>query len=151
MKNQSGFKTVAVFKRIFNFRAWADWDRTRAATLYLVRSFKKFFVPQETEVVETFEAAQKRQNLSDYDLKKRQTGLWRLSVLMLIVAAFLFCYTLYHIYFLHIRAAILSVIVMLIALVLAFRYHFWYFQIRERKLGCTIREWYRRGLMGRSE
>jgi intracellular multiplication protein IcmV len=45
------------------------------------------------------------------------------------------------------QAAIVSFIILWIALVLAFRYHFWYFQIKNRKLGCTVYEWYR-GLLG---
>ena len=43
---------------------------------------------------------------------------------------------------------LLQAIDTLIALVLAFRYHFWYFQMKQHKLGCTFNEWYRQGLLG---
>ena len=46
------------------------------------------------------------------------------------------------------KGGIVALVVMFIALVLAFRYHFWYFQIKQRKLGCTIQEWFNHGLKG---
>jgi intracellular multiplication protein IcmV len=47
-----------------------------------------------------------------------------------------------------IKAFIVSLVVTLIALILAYRYHFWYFQMKQRKLGCTFSEWYKQGLFG---
>ena len=63
---------------------------------------------------------------------------------MLLSACLIFVYAGYQFFYGSIKAFIVSLVVMLIALVLAFRYHFWYFQIKQRKLGCTFNEWYRR-------
>lgn len=148
MKNKSGSRVKRVFTRIFNLRSWADWDRMKAFTLYLYEGFKRMFIPQKVEGGESFEAAKKRLNLSDNDLLARQKGLLRLSIAMVVIAFLLFSYTIYLLVIGGYAASIISLVVMLIALVLAFRYHFWYFQIKEHKLGCTIQEWFKQGLMG---
>lgn len=148
MKKRSGSRTKNVLMRIFNVKTWGDWDRMKSFTLYLTRGFKKFFIPQKNEVSESFEAAKIRLNLSDKDLMAREKGLFRLSLLMVGAAILLFIYAIYHLFTGNYLAFILSLVVMAIALVLAFRYHFWYFQIKSRKLGCTINEWFRQGIMG---
>lgn len=148
MKKKSGSRTVGVVGRVFNVRSWMDFDRMKSFTLYLTSGFRQMFVPQEREVEETFEEAMARLNLSEQDLQSKQTALYRLCLLMCGAALLVFAYAVYHLFYGGYRATIISLAIMLIALALAFRYHFWYFQIRERKLGCTFREWYRKGLMG---
>lgn len=151
MKKRRKSRIGTVLSRMINIRAWADWDRTRSFTTYLVDGFKRFFVPQNPAVEESFDEAMVRLNISDQDLKIKKKSLFRLSVLMLVVAAVIFLYLAYQLIFGSFKAAIVSFIVLLIALVLAFRYHFWYFQIKNRKLGCTVQEWYRQGLKGEKE
>ncbi|WP_028388891.1 type IVB secretion system protein IcmV [Legionella fairfieldensis] len=148
MKNKSESRIVKLFNNIINIRAWADFDRVKTFTLYLVNSFKKFFIPQKRGKSESFEEAMLRLNISETDLQAKKKALYRLSLLMCAAAIFILTYAIYHIVYGNIRAVLVSLVLMLIALVLAFRYHFWYFQIKERKLGCTFREWYKQGLMG---
>ncbi|MDI9818677.1 MULTISPECIES: type IVB secretion system protein IcmV [unclassified Legionella] len=149
MKIKKSTKLVGIFKRIFNVRAWFDFDRLSAFTAYLVGGFKTMFIPQkQTGQGESFEAAVARMHLSEKDLIAKQKALYRLSILMCAAAVFIFSYSLYHLYYGTYRAVIVSLVLTLVALVLAFRYHFWYFQIKERKLGCSISEWYRQGLKG---
>lgn len=148
MKKKRSSRILSIFARIFNVRAWIDFDRIKSFTLYLANGFKKMFVPQKNVQGESFQEAMTRLNLSEKELNERQSALYRLSLLMCAAALFIFAYAVYHILYGSYKAVIISIVVMLIALVLAFRYHFWYFQIKERKLGCTMQEWYRKGLMG---
>ncbi len=148
MKNKSGSRIGRVLVSILNVRAWSDWDRMRSFTRYLVKAIKKFFVPQESTEKESFAEAKKRLKLTDNDLLMRQKGLLRVCILMVVFAFLLFAYATYLFYYLSFKGGILSLVVMSIALVLAFRYHFWYFQIKEQKLGCTIQEWYKRSIKG---
>lgn len=148
MKNKSGSRIGRVLSRIINVRSWVDWDRMKVFTRYLINGLKKFFVPQKREEGESFEAAKKRLKLKESDIAARQTGLLRLSILMIAVAFLLLAYSIYLFAIGGYRGGVVGFVVMLIALVLAFRYHFWYFQIKERKLGCTIQEWFKQGLMG---
>lgn len=147
MKNKSGSRIGRVLSHIINLRSWFDWDRMKSLTLFLWYGAKKFFVPQQGTEKESFEAAKKRLHLTDADLLVRQKGLLRVSILMVVFAFLFLLYALYHFYCHSIKGGILSLVVMLVALTLAFRYHFWYFQIKERKLGCSIHEWYK-NLMG---
>lgn len=149
MKRNAESKIGRIFKRIFNVRAWADWDRVKAFTVYLLNGIKKYFVPQGDQGKgESFAAAKARLNLTDEELLSKQQGLFRLSVLMVTVAVLLLGYSVYHVFCGSFRAVVVSCVVMVISLVLAFRYHFWYFQIKERKLGCSIAEWFKHGLKG---
>lgn len=147
-KNKSQSKFRALFNRIFNVRAWIDWDRIKAGGQYIEAGAKKIFVPAPSRPVETFDEAQHRLKLSEADLAARARVLYRMSVMMACLAVCLFLYVFYHIVYGTWHAALLTFALTLLASAMGFRYHFWYFQIKSRKLGCTVREWYRQGLMG---
>jgi intracellular multiplication protein IcmV len=149
MKNQAKqSRTMRVISRIINVRYWSDWDRVRSITKYLFNGIKKFFIPQEKEASETFIEAKHRLNLSDSELLAKQKALYRLSILMVAVAALLLIYFGYQLFMVNILAALLSLVMVGVALALAFRYHFWYYQIKEKKLGCSMYEWFKYGLKG---
>ncbi len=146
MKKQS--RIVRLTTRIINVRTWFDWERMKAFTLYLGNGFKRLFVPQKKIEGESFDEAVKLLNLSDESILVKQKSLFRLSIIMVLAALLIFGYAGYQLFYGSIRAFLVSLIVTLIALVLAFRYHFWYYQMKNRKLGCTFNEWYRQGLLG---
>lgn len=151
MKKKSGSRVGRVVTRIINIRFWFDWDRMKAFTAALMNGIKGMFVPQQSVTSESFNDAKTRMNLSDDELLSKQNALFRLSMLMLFVAVLLLGYSGYQLFYGSLKAFLVSLVVTLIALVLAFRYHFWYFQIKHRKLGCSINEWYRQGLLGEKE
>ncbi|CAM4467498.1 MAG: hypothetical protein LEGION0403_FIIPPAGN_00222 [Legionella sp.] len=148
MKKQSESRIVKLISSILNVRAWFDWERVRSFTLYLSNGFKRLFVPQQNNEVESFEEAATKLNLSDTTLMTKQNALFRLSIVMLIAAGLILGYAGYQLFYGSFKAVIVSLIVTLIALALAFRYHFWYYQIKNRKLGCTFNEWFKQGLLG---
>jgi intracellular multiplication protein IcmV len=149
MKIKRSTRLVKIVKQIFNVRAWLDYDRLKSFTVYLVAGFQRMFIPQQrTDQGESFEAAIARLNLNAQELRAKQTALYRLSILMCTAASFIFIYAMYQLYYGGYRAVVVSLVLMLVALVLAFRYHFWYFQIKARKLGCSLSDWYRQGLKG---
>ncbi|KTC85191.1 type IVB secretion system protein IcmV [Legionella brunensis] len=149
MKIKKSTRIVTIFKRIFNVRAWLDFERLKACTSYIVAGFQKLFIPRQPKgQTESFEEAIAKMNLSEADLQAKKIALYRLSILMITAATCIFFYAAYHLYYGSYKAFIISLVLVLVALVLAFRYHFWYFQIKERKLGCSFNEWYRQGLKG---
>lgn len=148
MKKKSGSRIVRVLSRIFQVRTWFDWERVKGFTLYLGNGIKRLFIPQQVTKVESFDAAMTRLRISNADLLLKQKALFRLSMVMVCAASLILIYAGYHLYHGAYKATIISLVVMLIALVLAFRYHFWYFQIKQRKLGCSFQEWFQHGLMG---
>lgn len=148
MKNRSYKRITGIIKNVFDLRKWADFDRMKAFTQYLGQGFKKMFIPQKKTTGESFEQAVTQYQLNEKDLFIQQKALFRLSLLMSLIALFIFFYGVYQLIYGSITGMLLSLIVLMIALVLAFRYHFWHFQIKQRKLGCSFKEWLHQGLMG---
>lgn len=146
MKKRS--RLVRLLSGIFKIRTWFDWERVKAFTLYLGNGLKRLFIPKQPAEVESFEEAMKKLNLNDADIRTKQKSLFRMSIIMVLSALMIFSYAGYQLFEGSIKAFIVSLIVTLIAMVLAFRYHFWYYQMKQRKLGCTFNEWYRKGLLG---
>lgn len=141
-------KTVNTVKRLFNVRAWLDFDRTKSWTEYLANGFRKMFIPQKEKHEESFKQAVKRLNLDSKELHSRQQSLLYMSILMVFIALGLIVYGVILLMGAHYYATFISALIAVIALVLAFRYHFWYFQIKHQKLGCTVKEWFKQGLLG---
>lgn len=151
MKKKSGSRIARVFSRIINIRLWFDWDRTKSFTIALKNGIKSLFIIQKKTNTESFDLAISKMNLTETDLLLKQTALFRLSIVMLTAGFMILIYSGYQLFYGSIKGFSVSLVVVLIALALAFRYHFWYFQIKHRKLGCTFTEWYRQGLLGEKE
>ncbi len=149
-KNKSRSKFKTFFNRIFNVRTWIDWDRVKAGGQFIETGAKKYFVPGSAHPIatDTFEEVQQRLNLSDADLAQRARALYRMCIMMACISMALFLYGFYHLFSGSLHASLLTFVLTLLAAVMSFRYHFWYFQIKSRKLGCTFHEWYRQGLLG---
>ena len=151
MKKRKESRIVKIFKRIFNFRAMADVDRLKLFANFVVNLFKRLFIPQQNPhggSKQSFDEAVEKLNLTKDQLEDRKKSLWRLSLLMISISVMVLIYSVYHLFWGTWPGFYLSLVVSLLALVLAFRYHFWYFQIKQRKLGCSISEWFRQGILG---
>lgn len=151
MKKKSGSRIVRVFKRIINVRSWSDWDRLTTFTAYIGNGVKRLFVPVKEAKPDSFDEALQKFHVSEGELIAKQKALFRLCLIMLGMAVLIFIYASFHLFYGTYRAAIISYVVMMIALALSFRYHFWYFQMKTRRLGCTFKQWWRQGIMGEKE
>lgn len=139
-------KTTTSF---FNLRQWADYDRMKESSKGLLRTIKSLFIPAKSQYHESFEQAMQRLKISEPDIKAREHEFYYMAILMFVVMLASIGYLIYHITSLHIFGAVVSVAVVAVAASMAFRYHFWYFQTKQRKLGCSFREWFTQGLLGR--
>ncbi len=149
------FKTIRrVFGNVFNFKAWLDVDRTISVSRYLKQGVKHMFVPQhrafenELNSKHAFDEQVKRWNLTEEELANRQKGLYRLSLTMLAFASLMIIYIVYQLFFGGILAVLFSLMLLCLSLALSFRYHFWYYQIKTRKLGSSVQDWFKNGLLG---
>lgn len=141
MKKHS--RTGSILRRAFNFRLWIDYDRVKSAYSYVSSGMRRLFVIQkDNQSAETFDEAARRLHLNRDELMKRKDALLRLSILMLVAACLACFYAVYQLMYVSYKSFWVSVVITLLALVLAFRYHFWYFQIKHAKLGCTLKEWF---------
>ncbi len=142
-------KISAAIARRFNFSAWSDWQRIKSGGQYIAKGAKQVFIPSPTLSTESFSEAQRRMKLTDETLADRGRSLWWISILMLVMSVALLIYSIYHFAFGTIHSAILTLSLSAVSLTFAFKYHFWYFQITQRKLGCTVGNWFREGVLGR--
>lgn len=133
-----------------NFPAWMGLAQIKDVTKRLVFTLKPMFVPPAAtdEQAESFEATMVRMNLTEGDLIIRQKEFMRLFLVYIFIAAGAFIYAFYLAWQHSIHGTIASFILMFVALTQAFRYHFWLFQLRSRRLGCTFREWLDSGFLG---
>jgi len=144
----SGLKHIG--RRMFDVRAWSDFDRVRDTTLFINDSIKKLITPKEAAYSETLEEAARRLNLSQDDLIKKRADFFRLAAFMGVFATLIASYFIYLAVHGYWRGAMVASSLMGVCIALTFRYHFWYFQLKKAKLGCTLKEWWLEGVWGRS-
>jgi intracellular multiplication protein IcmV len=149
MQNTEKRGFIGTIKQIFNVRVWSDADRVKSYAYYIMNTVKLLFIPQAPKMeIETFKEAQQRLNLTDEQLELRKNALYRLSLVMFAFGTCVFFYAIYQLLYGRIPGLVLTLAIMSVVFVLGFRYHFWYFQIKEKRLGCTLAEWFKHGLLG---
>ncbi len=73
---------------------------------------------------------------------QRQKAFGRLAAFYLFVVCCLGMYAIYLWYQHAFLAILMTAILMLVATSFAFKEHFWYMQMRQRRLGLTLKEWF---------
>jgi intracellular multiplication protein IcmV len=141
-------KVAKMVTRVINVRKWADLDRIKSGGMFLVNGVKRVFIANSKGSKESFEEASSRLKLTDAELNKQANALLYLSIGMLCLAIALIVYAIYQFIVGHWHAGILVLSLSFIATAFSFRYHFWRYQIKSRKLGCTLSEWFHLGLLG---
>ena len=153
MKNLGETRTAGVFKSVIKLRQWSDFDRLALFLKYILDAIHGLFssspAPSKAAAKDSFDSAVQQYHLTEAKLLKKQKNFYRIAVSMCCLGLLGLAYTVHMAMHGTWRAVMLSTVVDLLAWVLAFRYHFWYFQTKEGKLGMTFREWYRVGFMGR--
>lgn len=120
---------------------WVSWS-------YLTETADKFkvivmdiAVPKKATYSETFKDAVQRLDLSDEDIEARKKEFTRLFYFFIGLAVTVIAYALYTAFKGSLIPSLISFCLALYCLTQAFRFHFWLFQIKNRKLGCTFKEW----------
>ncbi len=96
---------------------------------------------RKSQNAETFEEALVRLNLSETDVENRKMQFQRLSRIYLVLGVIVFMYMLYLFIVKAMFPALGCAGLLLILFSQFFRYNFWLFQLRERRLGCSFSEW----------
>lgn len=132
-------------KTFLNPTGWIGYNSLKVHSRNLYDVLRSLFSPAPAPSpieTETFEAAIKRMGLTEQTLQETaQTYYWyaiffaTLGVLLVLFAFYLlFQYVTFSGWLLALASSALF-------FSQAFRFHFWYFQIQRRKLGCTFAEW----------
>jgi intracellular multiplication protein IcmV len=130
-----------VGKTFFNVSAWVNYGQLSSFAKSIANLFKRLFIPAQATYTETFAEAMQRFNLSEEDIQRRIKNFILLVSLWLIIALGVLSYALYLAFAGSWHGFIACIGLMFISLAQAFRYHFWYFQLKQRRLGCTFRQW----------
>lgn len=131
------------FKSTINVKRWASTREIKASTKLLTGAAKDIFTTEKHEIhSESFEEALQRLNLSEEDLQQRQKGFFYSFLIYGIIGLGLLVYSA-AIFIItgHFMGGVLSLVLGALALMYAYRGHFWYTQIKHRKLGVTFKEW----------
>jgi intracellular multiplication protein IcmV len=129
-------------KFLFNVPGWMGLKEIKASGKGIADTAKGLFYTYKSDRQETFDEAVVRLHLSEQDIQQRMKGFFKAALVYTVIALGLFLYTIYLLIGVYLGAAIISFLLSLLALTLAFRQHFYYFQMKQRRLGCTIKQWF---------
>lgn len=130
-----------VVKPFVNFPRWMNLNQLWNTGRSIAGTLKDLKVETNAPIrKETFEEAQQRLKLTDEDLNHRMKFCFRLSMIYLLVGLLFLAYTIYLILHLSI-GFILALLLTALMFAFSFQQHFWYFQIKSRQLGATVKDW----------
>lgn len=131
-------------KTFFNPTGWLGYDmlKTQFSTNWQI--IKNLYSPAETGRQETFEQAKQRFNLTDQQVDQISRN-FKLYILIFMTCGLItILFSFYLLFFLGAFAGfILGIVTSTVFFAFAFRYSFWRFEMKHRKLGCTFDEWLR--------
>jgi intracellular multiplication protein IcmV len=129
-------------KTYFNPLAWIGYDTLKDQNALIWSTVKQAFVKPTPGQEETFAAAMKRLKLTEADVRK-QASQYRRFALLFVAIGFLTFYYSFYLLFRHtaVLSWLLGISVTALFFAQAYKYDFWAYQIRQRKLGATFAEW----------
>jgi intracellular multiplication protein IcmV len=132
---------ISGIKSMFNISTWIGTQQLKEQTKALSDVAQSLVTPATPKYNETFEEALIRLNLSEQDIINRTYEFKRLIILFSLITFFLLLYLIYLLLEHSWLGSVGCLGIMFVMIGQIFRYHFWLYQIQERKLGCTFREW----------
>jgi intracellular multiplication protein IcmV len=130
-----------IIKPLVDVPTWIGYRQLAAANRSIFSFAKKCLLPEEAGVQESFSTAFARLQLTEADLAARIKVFKRLQWLWMILFLVSIAYGVYLLSEHALRGFFPCLGFSFVILTQVFRYHFWIFQIRHRRLGCTFREW----------
>lgn len=131
-------------KTYINPKGWVGYDLIKDQTRSVWQILKGLFTPAKPERKETFKQAMQRLNVSENDLKEKEQTFLFYSYGFAILSVATFIISFFYLFQHHTIAGwLLGLAVSALLIAQAFRFNFWSFQIKHRKLGCTFEEWKR--------
>ncbi len=132
------------FKTFFNPVGWLGYNQLRDSTRTIRDVLKSLLETPTSTRIETFDEAMKRMNIDEADLGEIVQRYLIFSLVFLLIGSLAIGASFYLLFgYKTFAGFLLAIAAGALLLSQAFRYHFWYFQIVNRKLGCTFDEWWR--------
>lgn len=130
-----------IIKPAVDVPKWVDYRQLVKSNRSFFGFIKKMFIPEQAKVQESFEEALLRLKLTPADLIQRNKEFTRLMWLWIFLFFLSISYSIYLLYSHALRGFFPCLGISFIILTQIFRYHFWLFQIKQRRLGCGFRDW----------
>ena len=105
-------------------------------------TIRGFFNIPKIEQKETFSQAMSRMKLTEADLSKQISRYWQQFWIFVTFSFIALGYALYAFMGGGIATGLVTILAATLLFAYALRAHFWIFQIKNRKLGCTWQEWW---------
>lgn len=131
--------------------SWMGIGATAGVAILMKDIFTAVFMPWRTDnqvEPETFEEAVTRLRLSEEDIAQRARLFLQQTLFYFAVGLGVIAYGVSLAFEHAIIGMLMSFLVSAMAFANAFRSHFWYFQTKQRKLGCTLQEWLNGSIKG---
>lgn len=128
-------------KRHFNVTEWMGLDDVFTRLRLLPSLFHGLTTVKKSLHKETFEEAVVRLNLSNKDIIAKQKSFFNAAIVFFICGICTVAYSISFFYSHQWQGCMLAIMVSMIFFAHAFQTHFWYTQMRQRRLGLTVREW----------
>ena len=129
-------------RSLVNFPAWMGWKDLSRNASFIKSMVVSLLTVSKAEHQETYEEAVERLNLSSKELQQRQQGFLQMAILYFILMLLLMAYAVYLVFVGTLTAVLMSSVLVLVTASLAFREHFWYFQMKQKRLGCSLKSWF---------
>lgn len=132
-------------KTFLDPKAWVDYDGVKRSFSLTWAIVGGLFAPPvvKEEGKETFEEAIARFGLTEAEIQEKANNYLMFSLIFVACGSVALLFSFYLLFYIGtFLGFILGFAVVLLFSAQAFRYHFWYFQIKCRKLGCTFEEWW---------
>ena len=136
-------KTTKLMGHIVDLRVdrWLDLETIKHSSAYFGSRIRHLFRIKVSTHPESFEEATQRLDLNAQELAKQAKRYLLASYIFVGVAFCFFIYAGILAYLGSWMGTCMAFCLMLYAVSVAFRFHFWHFQITQQKLGCTLQDY----------
>ena len=140
-----------IIKPLVDVPKWIGYQQLVQTNRDLFSFAKKFFIPEQATTEESFAEALIRLKVTEADLAQRIKEFTRLLWIWIVLLIICIAYSLHLLSGHALRGFFPCLGLSLVILTQVFRYHFWIFQIKHRRLGCTFRDWFSHFLSGKKK
>ena len=138
-----------MFKPFINAKGWLGYESVKQGFHNIQMTYTDLFRTPQQNRQETFIEAVERLNLDKASLHKQYQNFRFMVLISITITMLLFTLSIYWLAHKGYFGGTLTFLLSLIGLANAIRYHFWMYQIKQEKLGCTIQEWFQATFFGK--
>lgn len=146
LKKIGGF-IARVISRVINIK-WLNLSLISQSSKEIKRQAKSIFTVEKSKhESESFTETCSRLNISEKQLLYKINSLYQLTWFFATSTLALVLYLLYNLFSGNILASMVNLGLCSATAGFTFKYHFWYFQMRKGKLGCSLSQWWDEGVL----